>query len=506
MSKSGSPTPPPPPPQTPTQQAPHTMSTIKLPILKKGEYDIWAMKMNHYLGYTDYLIWEVIQKGNGHVQVSTDTNGQIKILPPKTAEEILARERERKARTTFLMAIPKDHLTKFHKMKMLKRCGKLSNPDLASPLKMLIRSSLDLYLLLGLKVFESNVKGSTASSSSTQNVAFVSSKSTNSTNEASTAYGVSTSFGHNSQREGSSSYTNELIDCKSKGNQDIKRRDVWNTGNKAKDNRSRPRKQEEPEALVTLDGYDVDWTGHSEDEIENFALMAYSNSGSDTEKLSAKAEKEKEELKAKIEKWQNSSKGLNNVLDSQLSAKDKSGLGYGNQIHKGILSYENEVFGSVFDSRSSDIEDSHVNDRYAEGMHAVPFLMIGIYMPPRSDFGIDESMFTYGPKQSKTSESDAETSNFASCESNSSVETLKSVPIPVANKPKAVSKPKVWFDASIIEEYESDSDDKHVTIPLKELEKPSFAFVNTIKHVKTPRQTVKEQNTCSQNPKTNKRD
>nr|GEW60381.1 reverse transcriptase domain-containing protein [Tanacetum cinerariifolium] len=50
-------------------------------------------------------------------------------------------------------------------------------------------------------------------------------------------------------------------------------------------------------------------------------------------------EKEKEELKAKIEKWQNSSKGLDNLLDSQLSAKDKSGLGYGNQIHKGDVLY-----------------------------------------------------------------------------------------------------------------------------------------------------------------------
>ncbi|GJS26540.1 putative reverse transcriptase domain-containing protein [Tanacetum coccineum] len=59
--------PPPPPLQTPTQQAPHTVSTIKLPILKKGEYDIWAMKMEHYLSHTDYPIWEVIQKGNGPI-------------------------------------------------------------------------------------------------------------------------------------------------------------------------------------------------------------------------------------------------------------------------------------------------------------------------------------------------------------------------------------------------------------------------------------------------------
>ncbi|GKC96812.1 hypothetical protein Tco_1162254, partial [Tanacetum coccineum] len=59
----------PPPLQTPTQQAPHTVSTIKLPILKKGEYDMWAMKMEHYLRHTDYPIWEVIQKGNGPLQI-----------------------------------------------------------------------------------------------------------------------------------------------------------------------------------------------------------------------------------------------------------------------------------------------------------------------------------------------------------------------------------------------------------------------------------------------------
>ncbi|GJV05652.1 hypothetical protein Tco_1343308 [Tanacetum coccineum] len=46
------PPPPPPPPssQTPTQQTPHTVLTIKLPISQKGEYDIWAMKMEHNFG------------------------------------------------------------------------------------------------------------------------------------------------------------------------------------------------------------------------------------------------------------------------------------------------------------------------------------------------------------------------------------------------------------------------------------------------------------------------
>ncbi|GKA43292.1 ribonuclease H-like domain-containing protein [Tanacetum coccineum] len=350
------PPPPPPPSQTPTQQTPHTVSTIKLPILKKGEYDIWAMKMEHYLAHTDYPIWEVIQRGNGPVSVSTDTNGLIKVLPPKTAEETLARERERKARTTLLMALPEDHLAKFHKMTDAKEMWEAiksrfgvstedanqkflrSLPSVWSQVSLIMRTkpgvdSLsfdDLYN--NLRVFESDVKGSTASFSSTQNMAFVS-ENTSSTNDVSTAHGVSNSFGQNSQYEHTSSYSLlanqsscpqldhedleqldefdlEEIDlkwqiamismrmkkfykktgrklqfdvkepvgfdktkvecyschktehfareCRSKGNQDSRRRDTWNTGNKEKDNGRRSSKQEDSKALVTLDGEGVD--------------------------------------------------------------------------------------------------------------------------------------------------------------------------------------------------------------------------------------------------------
>ncbi|GKB81360.1 hypothetical protein Tco_0948255 [Tanacetum coccineum] len=325
-------------------------------------------------------------------------------------------------------------------------------------------------------------------------------------------------------------------ECRSTRNQESRRRDTGNTGYRAKDNGRRPRKQEEPKSLVTLDGEGVDWTGHAEDEKENFALMAYSNSGSDTEKnqlwneekirfmkidldnktdvltyhkkLLAEAAKEKEELKTKLENFQSSSKGLSKLLNSQMSTRDKSGLGYGDQVHEGVLSYENEVFQSVFNSRSSDVEDSHVHDRFAnvEGMHAVPPPMTGSYIPSGPDREVDDSMFTYGPKQSKTSESDTQSSNFDSCESNPSVETLESMPEPVVVEPKVVSQPKVWSDAPIIEEYESDSDDEYMIQPSKEQERPSFAFVNTVKHVKTPREIVKEQNTYSPSPKADKRD
>ncbi|GJT30025.1 hypothetical protein Tco_0910300 [Tanacetum coccineum] len=76
------------------------------------------------------------------------------------------------------------------------------------------------------------------------------------------------------------------------------------------------------------------------------------------------------------------------------------------------------------------------------------------------------------------------------------------MPEPVVNEPKVVSEPKVWSDAPIIEDYELDSEDEHVSLSTKEQEIPSFAD----KHVKTPRKTVIEQNICSQSSKPDKKD
>ncbi|GJY97877.1 hypothetical protein Tco_0514787, partial [Tanacetum coccineum] len=473
-----------------------------------------------------------IQRGNGSSSVSTDTNGLIKVLPPKTAEETLARERERKARTTLLMALPEDHLAKFHKMTDAKEILRFSVsnseglhkgydrfqsllsqleihgagvstedanqkflrslPSAWSQVSLIMRTkpgvdSLsfdDLYN--NLRVFESDVKGSTASSSSTQNVAFVS-ENTSSTNDVSTAYGVSNSSGHNSQYEHTSSYSllANQSSCPQLDHEDLEQLDefdleemdlkwqvamicmrmkkfyksrhgIWlesadprgikmggeemlgTLGKRKKDNGRRSGKQEDSKALVTINGEGVDWTSHSEDEQENYAFMACNSSGSDTEGIQA-------------------------------------GLGYGDQLNKGVLSYENEVFQSVFVSRTSETENSPVNDRYAEGMH-----------------------------QSKPSESNARRSDFTSCESNTNEETHESMPETVVNEPTVVSQPKVWNDAPIIEEYESDSEDEHVSLPSKEQETPIFA--NTIKHIKTPRQTVKQQNTGSKSPKPDKKD
>ncbi|GKD08544.1 hypothetical protein Tco_1188229, partial [Tanacetum coccineum] len=187
------PPPPPPPSQTPTQQTPHTVSTLKLPILNKGEYDIWAKKMEHYLAHTDYPIWEIIQNRNGPVSIFTDIQGQIKVLPPRTTEEILARVRERRARTTLLMDLPEDHHAKFHKMTDAKEMWEEGLHKGYDRFQSLL-SQLEIHGAgvstkdanqKFLRVFESDVKGSTASSSSTQNVAFIS-ENTSSTNDVST--------------------------------------------------------------------------------------------------------------------------------------------------------------------------------------------------------------------------------------------------------------------------------------------------------------------------------
>ncbi|GKA70020.1 ribonuclease H-like domain-containing protein [Tanacetum coccineum] len=66
------------------------ISNIKLPILKKEEYDIWSMEMEHYLEYIDNDVWKVIQNGNSKKRISTGKDGVVRILPPVSAAEIQA--------------------------------------------------------------------------------------------------------------------------------------------------------------------------------------------------------------------------------------------------------------------------------------------------------------------------------------------------------------------------------------------------------------------------------
>nr|GFD10625.1 hypothetical protein [Tanacetum cinerariifolium] len=165
-----------------------------------------------------------------------------------------------------------------------------------------------------------------------------------------------------------------------------------------------------------------------------------------------------------------------------MSANDKFGLGYGDYRYGSILSYENEVLQSVFMNKASDLEDTSINDRYADGMQTVSLPMTGNYLPSGPDVEINYSKFTYVPKQTSIDESNSKTSKYASCEYDFSVETTTSMPAPVKNAPKVVCEPKVSIDAPIIEEYESDSDNDLVSHVQEDKEKPSFVLTDSIKH------------------------
>ncbi|GJY47711.1 hypothetical protein Tco_0436774 [Tanacetum coccineum] len=72
------------------------------------------MRMEQYLTHTDYALWEVIVNGDAPAVASASAEGPI---PPKTAEQKLARKNELKAKSTLLLAIPDEHLLKFHGIK-----------------------------------------------------------------------------------------------------------------------------------------------------------------------------------------------------------------------------------------------------------------------------------------------------------------------------------------------------------------------------------------------------
>ncbi|GJR32362.1 putative ribonuclease H-like domain-containing protein [Tanacetum coccineum] len=459
---------PPPPPrpinssQTPTQKLLILIQTTNFPILKREIYDIWARKkMEHYLGHTDYP------------------------NAGKTAEEILARERERKARTTLLMALPEDHLAKFHKMTDAKEIFSVSNLEglhKGYDRFQSLLSQLEIHGA-GVSTEDANQKFLRSLPSAWSQVSLIHEDKQEWTVSADDLqYLMIFPQLDHEDLEQLDKFDLEEMDlkwqvamismrmkkfykktgrklqfdakepvgfdktkvecynchktghfareCRTKGNQDSRRRDAWNSGNK--DGR-RSGKQEDSKALVTINGESVD-------------------------------------------------------LDQ----------------YDGILSYENEVLQSVFMSKESEFEKQPLYDRFVTAVRnacCTTLPHVRNYMPSGPDVEIDYSQIAYGPKQSQTSESETQTSDFDTCESDCSVETHEPLPEPTVNKPKVVCQPKVWSDAPIIEEYESDSEDEHVSLPIEEQETPSFAN----QQVKPPRETVKNQFTYSKNPTVDKK-
>ncbi|GJU87017.1 hypothetical protein Tco_1294563 [Tanacetum coccineum] len=217
------------------------------------------MRMEQYLTNTDYALWQVIMNGDEPLQTTKDENSVKTEVPPKTAQVLLQRQRERKAKIILLLAIPDEYQLRFHGIKDAKTLwaaiknrfsegldkaydrfqkfisllevhgAVVSNEDAnqkflrALPLSWnnvalimrnkTVKDDLDIDdLYNNLKVFEVDIKSSSRSSSNSHNVAFLSVKDTNSINEVNTANSISTASGHNSQGQASSStYTDDLM-------------------------------------------------------------------------------------------------------------------------------------------------------------------------------------------------------------------------------------------------------------------------------------------------------
>ncbi|GJS81588.1 hypothetical protein Tco_0748129 [Tanacetum coccineum] len=261
------------------------VSTIKLLILKKGEYDIWAMKMEYYLAHTDYPIWEVIQNGNGSVSITQIPRTMIKVLPPETAEEIQQFE-------GFSVSNTEGLHKGYDRFQSLLSQLEIHGAGVDS------LSFDDLYN--NLRVFESDIKGSTASSSSPQNVAFVS-ENTSSTNDVSTAYSVPNLSGQNSKMDlkwqcGHDPMRRKKFYKKTAWKLHLKQKYLRKDAHgilETKDGAENWQK-EDSKALVIIDGEGVDWTNHSED--EDYALMACNSSDSDTETQSSESESQTSEF------------------------------------------------------------------------------------------------------------------------------------------------------------------------------------------------------------------
>ncbi|GJT15088.1 ribonuclease H-like domain-containing protein [Tanacetum coccineum] len=300
----------------------------------------------------------------------------------------------------------------------------------------------------------------------------------------------------------------ECYNCHMRGHFTKECRVPRNQGNRNGDapRRNAPVDTSTTNALVVQDGIGgYDWSFQAEEGVTSFALMAYTSqvinririsrswivvheknevvyeediaflkydvqvkdiSIKDLKNQLEEALKEKDDLKLKLEKFEESSKNLTKLINSQISAKDKTGLGYDSQMN------ESEVVHSVFNSRESDVDDSPVNDRFktGEGFHAVPPPYTGNYMPSRPDLsfaGLDDSVY-------KTKVSETETS-------------ISKTSKDIVEKPKTVRP-----SAPIIEEWDTDSDNDSVFRPKSDQTKPKFTKINFVKSGENVKSVNKE--------------
>nr|GEX68290.1 hypothetical protein [Tanacetum cinerariifolium] len=326
----------------------------------------------------------------------------------------------------------------------------------------------DLYN--NLKVYEANIKGKSRSGSNSHNLAFVSSENTSSINETVTAAHDISTVEHidtdnleemDLKWQEPVGFDKTKVECYNshrRGHFARECRALRNQGNMSADNERRVVLVETPaSALVVQDGLGgYDWSYQAEEGPTNFILMAHSSdsansSNSKVESCSneclqslknlqkqydqqkeiqnrayleilvrdmsikdlknqlEETMKEKDDLKEKLTKFEESSKNLTKLINSQMSANDKISLGYDSQLIKNEMP-KCKIFKTGSDSCLSEIDEDNnqAKDRYKVGIgyHVVPPPYTGNYMPPRDNLsftGLNDSVFKFKISETRTS-------------------------------------------------------------------------------------------------------
>nr|GEU89655.1 hypothetical protein [Tanacetum cinerariifolium] len=166
-------------------------TTLKLPILKLGEYKMWVIRIKQYFQVQDHSLWDVIENGNSWVSVpqTTQENGALvtKMSVPVAAEEKINKKNDVEARS--LLAIlcvvitQEDLNSKFLRSLPLEWNTHvvvwMNKADIET------MSIDDLYN--NFKIIEQDVKKSFGTSTGAQNMAFMTAPITSSTNDVNTA-------------------------------------------------------------------------------------------------------------------------------------------------------------------------------------------------------------------------------------------------------------------------------------------------------------------------------
>nr|GEX03857.1 hypothetical protein [Tanacetum cinerariifolium] len=569
------------------------VAAAKLPVLNPGEFELWKMRIEHYIVMTDYAIWEVIVNGVSPPPKRI-VDGVEQTYPPTTAEEKLAKKNELKARGTLLMALPNEHQLTFNSYKnskslieaIEKRFGGLdqtydrlqklisqleimgetiSQEDMNMKLLRSLPSEWKTHTLIwrnkpdlenlsmddlynNLKIYETEVKGSSSSSQNSQNVAFISSNSSGSTDQARSSNSANIDslsdsviysfFANQSNSQQLDNKDLHQINADDLKEIDLKwqmamltmraRRFLKKTGRKvgangfetirfdktkvecynchkrghfARECRApRENRNREPvrrnvtvettdaKALVTQDGIGYDWSDQAEDRPTNFALMAYTSLGSSS---SSNSDFEVSTCsKACLKSYETLKKHYDNL------SKDykKSQLNLG--AYKTCL--ESIEARLVFYRKNKDIFEKNIK-----------FLKLDIYLR-------DNALTELRKKLEKAEKEIDEIKITLEKFENSSKTLNKMLDSQVNDKYKtcvgyhAISPPYTGNfippkpdlilvdvdDEPLIEDWITNSEDENETESKSKQRKSSFAkviFVKTNEQVKTPRESVKKE-------------